>query len=100
MRNIDAQISTDASVYGYGGCLDGKFQCSGLWDNCVASKPSNYRELFAVILSVESFADVIKDSTVQNLSDNISTVAFINHLSGPSKELSNLAESLWAIASV
>ncbi len=96
-RPIQAQLETDASDSGWGGFLDGK-HAAGSWTRRMATKSINYRELVAVLLSLNSFASSLRGKHVQILSDNISCVAYINHLDGPSKDLSELAQSLWITA--
>ena len=61
----------------------------------MATKSTNYRELLAVLLTLESFQHELSGKRVQVLSDNISSVAYINHLGGPSSDLSELVTSLW-----
>ena len=51
--------------------------------------------MLAVFLAIRSFSDSIRGRVVQLLCDNVPTVAYINHLGGPSSPLSNLVQSLW-----
>lgn len=96
-KEIDVQIETDASGYGWGAKLGDKC-ATGIWDKCTSLKSSNYRELLAIILAIKSFAQCLKNKRVQVLTDNITCVANINKLGGPCIELSKLAQSLWALA--
>ena len=61
-------------------------------------KHTNYRELYTVLLVLYSFAPIIKGKEVQIFSDNITTVAYINHLGGSSPELDHLMRSIWMTA--
>ena len=96
-KAFDVQIETDASGYGWGGYCQGR-SAAGVWDKFTSSQPSNYRELLAIILTIKSFAPWLSGKKVQVLTDNISCVAYINHLGGPSTELSRLAQALWDTA--
>lgn len=90
----DLQIETDASGSGWG-AICGNAEASGIWSAEMSMMPSNYRELMAVHMAVLSFKDLLKDKCVQVLTDNITTVAYLNHLGGHCMELSNLAQSIW-----
>ena len=94
IRPIDVQIETDASDSDWGGYMNGQ-QAAGYWTWSMTTKSINYRELLAVLLILESFQHELSGRRVQVLSDNISAVAYINHLAGPSSDLSELATSLW-----
>lgn len=60
--------------------------------------PSNYRELTAVLMALHSFLPIIKGKAVQIVSDNIWTMAYLNHLGGSVKELSDMAKAIWSLA--
>ena len=62
----------------------------------MAFESSNYRELMTVLVAVKSLKSVIRNKTIQLLSDNISTVCYLNHLGGPSPRLTSLANAIWA----
>ncbi|GFO09415.1 reverse transcriptase [Plakobranchus ocellatus] len=94
------QIATDASMEGWG-CkvvtLDG-LEAQGFWDIDMSMKSSNFRDMFAVYLSLMSLLPNIKNKTIQILSDNITTVAYICFQGGPSGELTNIASKIWTLA--
>ncbi len=94
---VEAQIETDASDSGWGAFYDGH-QAAGFWNTRMRTRSINYRELMAVLLGLKSFAPQLRGKSVQILSDNITAVAYINHLGGPSADLTALAESLWITA--
>jgi len=96
-KQVTLQLVTDASSTGYGGVID-NMEAAGFWNTRLSFKHSNYRELMAVLLCLKAFAPYIKNQVVQVLSDNITTVAYISHLGGPSAELSQLARAVWAEA--
>lgn len=94
---VHAQIITDASHLGWGAVYSDKV-ASGDWNSRVACLTSNEREMLAVLTALKAFAPLLIGLTVQVLTDNISTMAYINHLGGPSPALSNLAMVIWAEA--
>lgn len=91
------QIVTDASHLGWGAHM-GNLQAQGFWNRRLRFKSSNFRELTAVQMALLSFCPNLKNATVQLLTDNITTVAYLNNMGGPSLELSRLAEDIWTIA--
>ena len=94
---IDGQLVTDASQLGWGGHL-GEHITQGFWDQTMSQKHSNIRELMAVLLSLRAFAPHIRNKTISVLSDNITSVAYINHMGGPMEELTDIAKLIWAEA--
>lgn len=60
--------------------------------------PSNYREMCAVLMGLHSFLPLVKGKSVEVVSDNISTVAYLNHLGGPARDLSDMATAIWSFA--
>ena len=92
---VDLQIETDASASGWGSWMQlpdkSVKQAAGIWNKEVSFRHSNFRELLAVLKAIQSFReDLTKFKHIQVLSDNIVTVAYINHLSGPCSDLSDL----------
>ena len=73
-RPVDVQIETDASQTGWGAYMDGQ-AAAGFWDLRMSQKPSNYRELMAVMLALKSFTPSIRNKSVQILTNNIYTTA-------------------------
>ena len=96
-KDIDVQMWTDASQTGWGATCLGQ-NAAGWWNHRLSRAPSNYRELMAVLLALKSFNGLLGGKKVQVLSDNVTTVAYINHLGGHCKELSDLAVAVWAEA--
>jgi hypothetical protein len=91
---IDCQMVTDASGLGWGAHLGAREAC-GVWDWYVRRRPSNTREMFAVLAGLKSFHSFVSGKHLEVLTDNISTVAYLNNLGGPSQELSELARAIW-----
>lgn len=72
------QVETDASATGWGSCI-GHPGTSGPWDKSMASKPSNFRELAAMCITIKSFGSVLQGARVTVLPDNITTCAYLDH---------------------
>ena len=92
------QIETDASGTGWGAIcktLEGVIEASGTWTKDVSFQPSNYRELLAILKAIRSFRNVLKGSQVQVLSDNVTSVAYINQLGGSSLVMTKLMTTIF-----
>lgn len=94
---VQAQIFTDASHIAWGGVLNNSY-AQGFWPPHISHKSSNIRELLTVRLVLESFINQVSDKHVQVVSDNITTIAYLNHLGGPCVELNNIAAGIWELA--
>ena len=57
-------------------------------------KSSNFRELFAVLMGILSFKELLRNKQVQVLSDNVTTVAMISGMGGSSVQLDSVARSI------
>ena len=87
---------TDASMEGWGGHL-GDWVISGQWSSAWAKHHINWLELQAVWLTLQHFLPQVRDTTVDVLMDNSTTVAYINKEGGTqSPTLCYLALDLWA----
>jgi ribonuclease HI len=91
-------ITTDASASGWGATL-GKLQASGFWDMETKRASSNQRELLAVVMAIMSFKDKIRGKDIRILSDNATTVAQINLLSGRTQKLNKILRRLVNLSS-
>ena len=96
-KSIDLQIVTDASDSGWGGVCNGK-EAAGPWTKPIRFKSINYRELLAVFLTIKTFIRELANKCIQILSDNITTVAHLNHLGGNIKDLSDLTKAIFNLA--
>jgi ribonuclease HI len=94
--HIDVQVETDASESGWGAVL-GNQNAAGFWNRRMSQKSSNYREMMAILMALKAFKN-LQGKSVQILTDNVSAAAYINHLGGSSKELSQLASAIWTEA--
>ena len=88
------QIITDASPWGYGAVCEGH-EASGFWTECIAQMSQNYRELMAILVSLETFSAIVAGKAVHVLTDNFSAMTYINHGGGPSAQLTSLAKAVW-----
>ena len=96
-RAAQLQIWTDASNSGWGAVCENS-EASGSWDRDTICKHINLKELLAVHLALRSFSSKIQNKTVQVLTDNATTVAYINNLGGPVQALTVIAEGIWCAA--
>ena len=94
----EIQCETDASASGWGGCIPSlNLEASGTWNKEVSFKHSNYRELLTVLIVIKSFLPHLKNKSVQVLSDNVTAVAYINHLGGRDKEFNDVVTALFTL---
>ena len=92
------QIATDASGLAWGGLLvNTGQQAQGSWEPHESCQSSNFREISAVLLSLQSFLPALKNQKVQILTDNITTCAFINFQGGQSVQLDSVARQIWQL---
>ena len=67
---------------------------AGLWPRSVQLQHSNYRELLAVYMTLQSLVTHLEGKSVQILLDNVTTIAYINCLGGSSQLMSDLMTTL------
>ena len=92
----DIQVTTDASPYGYGAvCGWPELEASGFWTEKAASKCQNYREMLAILVAINTFQHVLRNKSVQVLTDNFSALTYINSGGGPSAQLTKLAKAIY-----
>ena len=96
-RVIEQQVFTDSSDIGWGAVCNDK-EAQGLWTKEQSFNHINQREFLTVLLAVLSFRESLRGKHIQIVSDNIATVAYINHLGGPSEPLTKIARALWSTA--
>lgn len=66
-------------------------------DSAVGSKLKSLGDV-AVLIALAVFIVHVTGKTIQVVSDNISTMAYLNHMGGPSHELNQIANAVWAEA--
>ena len=92
-------IATDASGEAWGGyILKTDLYAQGYWTVDQSSKSSNFREMLAVHLTLLSLLPHVKNKSISVLSDNVSTVCYINMQGGPATELTRIARAIWSLA--
>ena len=95
---FELTLHTDASTLGWGGYLSTGSYTSGIWTEEEKVFHINVLELQAVIYCVSSFIEELCNSSLKILSDNITTVYYINKIGGThSAELCSLSIELWHI---
>ena len=92
-KPVDIQLVTDASSVGWGAWIPG-LEAQGFWNLRLSMKSSNFRELFAVLMGILSFKELLRNKQVQVLSDNVTTVAMISGMGGSSVQLDSVARSI------
>ena len=81
---IDIQMTTDASSIAWGAWIP-DHSAQGFWTKDMSYRSSNYRELSAVWLGLLSLRKFLQNKTIQICSDNVTTLAFINHMGAVAK---------------
>ncbi len=92
-NKAEVTIFTDASDSGWGACL-GDESARGFWTPDMLEQSINYRELMAVFMALLAFKPLVMKKTVMIRTDNISTAAYINKLTGPSDPLYYLGRAI------
>lgn len=97
VTSVDHQMFTDASHIGWGAVMD-SWEAQGFWNNLIAYKSSNFREIMAIFMAIVAAKEIIRGKCIQVMSDNITAIAYISHLGGPSQELTQVAIAIWRVA--
>ena len=93
------QIATDASKYGWGCTIvNTNHHAQGYWKTNVSKRSSNFREMSAVLLSLQSLGPALRGKTVQILTDSVTTAAYVNFQGGIHADLSDIATKIWITA--
>ena len=87
-------VTTDASSFGWGGWM-GKEDVQGFWTRAEAKRSSNKRELHTPVMVVQALRHKLCGSTVEVRTDNLTTMAYINHQGGRDPALTELVRPLW-----
>jgi hypothetical protein len=87
-------VTTDASSFGWGGWM-GKKDVQGFWTRAEAKRSSNKRELHTTTLVVQALRRDLQGSTVEIRTDNLTTMAYVNHQGGRDPALTELVRPLW-----
>lgn len=93
-KPIDTQLMTNDPQVGLGAILN-DMEAQEFWDSVIGIKLSNHWEMWPVFMVLVAFRDHVSGETVQVVSDNISTLAYLNHMGGTSQELNQIATAIW-----
>ena len=87
-------LTTDASHHGWGGWWK-NLDCRGFWTRREAARSNNARELMATVLSVQALKPHFEGKTLEIRTDNMTTMAYINHQGGRNRLLTEIVRPLW-----
>ena len=91
----DVIMTTDASLLGWGACLDG-MTTGGRWNPDEATHDINYLEMLAALFALQSFSDKVSAKHIKLMVDNTTAVATINQLGTWHSNLNNkLVQQIW-----
>ena len=96
-KKSDLVLFTDASDLGWGGTVNGLF-ARGFWTPDLLEHSINYRELTAVFLSLLAFQEQVKGKAILIRTDNITTAAYLNKLTGSSDSLFTVGRAIHNLA--
>lgn len=90
------QITTDASGWAFGGTIVGtSHMVQGFWDKSSVHLTSNAKEMLAVLMTLRSLLTLVRNKSIQVLSDSVTTVAYINFQGGSNVILDTIAKNIW-----
>lgn len=78
----DVVVCTDASQMGWGAHIDHGNNTCGVWSKSESLRHINYLELLAVRLALASLLDNRSNIHVRIMSDNTTTISYINSMGG------------------
>ena len=88
------QMATDTSHFGWGAVLNGQY-AHGQWTPKMSQQHSNLHELEAVHRALQNVHGQLQDGVVQILTDNVTTVAYLNNPGGLSQEFNDIVKQIW-----
>ena len=92
----DVVVYTDASQTGWGAHIDHGNNTCGVWSKSESLRHINYLELLAVKLALASLFDNRSNIHVRVMSDNTTTVSYINSMGGcKSRECNSITKDIW-----
>ena len=93
------QLTTDASGRSWGRTNVGtNHKAQRFWDKETNTLSSNAKELLAVLLTLKSLLHLVRQRSVQILSDSVTVCAMINFQGGAVRTLDILARNIWELA--
>ena len=97
-KNPSIVIKTDASNFGFGGCTNTE-SFHGHFDESDVAFHINQKELLAVLYSLQNLCLNVHDTTVKILTDNTTTLSYINNMGGKFSGCNEIARKIWMWAS-
>ena len=97
-KNPSVSLKTDASNFGFGGCTD-TASISGQWEKKDLHLHINHKELLAVLYSLQSLCHDLKNVTVKIMTDNTTTLCYVNNMGGRIPTCNKIAREIWLWAS-
>ena len=95
----DVVVYTDASQTGWGAHIDHGNNTCGVWSKSESLRHINYLKLLAVKLALASLFDNRSYIHVRVMSDNTTTVSYINSMGGcKSRECNSITKDIWGWA--
>ena len=93
-RNPDFILTTDASTYGFGGCFQSR-TFRGQWNVYEQPLHVNQKELLAVLHCLRNLCRECKNCTIQVMTDNTTTMSYINNMGGKIRPCNNITRQIW-----
>ena len=91
----DITISTDSSMLGWG-CTTESEEFNGLWDIQERTHHINVLEVKAILLSIKSLGDELRNKHIRVMTDSTTAVAYVNNKGGlVSQDCNRLAKEIW-----
>lgn len=88
-------LTTDASLTGWGAVLEGIKTASGFFPPETQMRSANYRELFAVLMAINTFSKEICNQSLLLRTDNITTMMYLNGQGGTHKPLNQTTKAIF-----
>ena len=94
--NPSVTIHTDASLTGYGACIQGQnLTTNGVWSVDEQRLHINVLELKACHFALLALCPDLRDQHIRIYSDNTTCCAYINKFGGKSPELDRISRDIW-----
>ena len=93
-KNPTKVLKTDASNLGFGGCTDSN-SISGQWDSQDQLLHINQKELLAVFYCLTKLCHDITNSTIKIMTDNTTTLCYVNNMGGKIVPCNEIARKIW-----
>lgn len=91
----ELDLYTDASNLGWGGSLNGR-QTNGRWSSLESDLHINAKELRAILLTLQSFTDLLRGKHIRVFCDNMTAVHYVNEMGGTRSAVCNdISLEIW-----